>query len=243
MQSCRKCPDAVAEIRGGMEAPQLTGCVQLYQEKGCVLIVARVSGLPGESKTGFFGFHIHQGESCSGTDFSKTGSHYNPTGQAHPKHAGDLPPLLSCRGNAYLSVKTDRFTCSGTDFSKTGSHYNPTGQAHPKHAGDLPPLLSCRGNAYLSVKTDRFTANEIIGRTVGSHYNPTGQAHPKHAGDLPPLLSCRGNAYLSVKTDRFTANEIIGRTVVIHSDPDDFNTQPAGNAGKKIACGVIRKRR
>ena len=149
MQYCRKCPDAVAQIRGGIEASQLSGCVQFYQENGCVLIVARISGLPRESATGFFGFHIHQGESCSGTDFSKT----------------------------------------------------------------------------------------------GSHYNPTGQAHPKDAGDLPPLLSCRGNAYLSVKTDRFTANEIIGRTVVIHSDPDDFNTQPAGNAGKKIACGVIRKRR
>lgn len=63
-----------------------------------------------------------------------------------------------------------------------------------------------------------------------------------HAGDLPPLLSCQGNAYLSVKTDRFSVNEIIGRTVVIHSNPDDFHTQPAGNAGKKIACGVIQRR-
>ena len=52
MQYCRKCPDAVAEIRGGMEALQLTGCVEFYQENGCVLIVARISGLP-ESKTGF----------------------------------------------------------------------------------------------------------------------------------------------------------------------------------------------
>ena len=149
MQYCRKCPDAVAEICGGVEAPQLTGCVQFYQENGCVLIVARVSGLPRVSETGFFGFHIHQGESCSGADFSET----------------------------------------------------------------------------------------------GSHYNPTGQAHPKHAGDLPPLLACQGNAYLSVKTDRFSVNEIIGRTVVIHSNPDDFHSQPAGNAGTKIACGVIRKGR
>jgi len=76
MQYCRKCPDAVAELRGGVEVPQLFGCVQFYQENGCVLIVARVSGLPRESETGFFGFHIHQGESCSGSDFSETGSHY-----------------------------------------------------------------------------------------------------------------------------------------------------------------------
>ena len=78
---------------------------------------------------------------------------------------------------------------------------------------------------------------------TGSHYGPIGQIHPKHAGDLPPLLACQGNAYLSVKTDRFSVNEIVGRTVVIHSDPDDFHSQPAGNAGKKIACGVIRKMR
>ena len=147
MQYCRNRPDAVARIHGGMEVPQLTGWVQFYQKNGCVLIVAKISGLPRESETGFFGFHIHQGESCSGMDFSGTGSHYNPTG-------------------------------------------------HP---------------------------------------------HPKHAGDLPPLLACRGNAYLSFKTDRFLIKDIIGRTVVIHSDPDDFYSQPAGNAGRKIACGVNRK--
>ena len=85
MQYCRKCPDAVAEIRGGVEAPQLTGCV---------LIMARVSGLPRGSETGFFGFHIHQVGNCSGADFSETGSHYNPTYQPHPKHAGDLGILV-----------------------------------------------------------------------------------------------------------------------------------------------------
>ena len=74
MQYCRKCPDAVAEIRGGVEVPQLSGCVQFYQENGCVLIVARLSGLPRECETGFFGFHIHEGESCSGADFSETGA-------------------------------------------------------------------------------------------------------------------------------------------------------------------------
>jgi len=147
MQHCRKCPDAVAKIRGGAEVPKLSGCIRFYQQKGCVLIVAEIFGLSRENETGFFGFHIHQGESCSGTDFSET----------------------------------------------------------------------------------------------GSHYNPVDQVHPKHAGDLPPLMCCRGNAYLAVKTDRFTVHDIIGKTVVIHSNPDDFHTQPAGNAGKKIACGVICK--
>lgn len=76
---------------------------------------------------------------------------------------------------------------------------------------------------------------------TGGHYNPEGLEHPRHAGDLPPLLSCRGSAYLTVLTDRFRVREAIGKTVVIHSQPDDFKTQPSGNAGSKIACGVIRK--
>lgn len=76
---------------------------------------------------------------------------------------------------------------------------------------------------------------------TGGHFNPGGEAHPRHAGDLPPLLSENGTALLVVATTRFTPKEVIGRTVVIHERPDDFHTQPSGNAGRKIACGVIRK--
>ena len=75
---------------------------------------------------------------------------------------------------------------------------------------------------------------------TGGHYNPCGTPHPEHAGDLPPLFECHGQAFLAVLTERFTVPDVIGRTVVIHSGPDDFTTQPAGNAGAKIACGVIR---
>lgn len=76
----------------------------------------------------------------------------------------------------------------------------------------------------------------------GSHYNPTGAPHPSHAGDLPPLMLCGNMAHLTVLTDRFKVADIIGRTVIVHSDPDDFHTQPSGNAGTKIACGVIKRR-
>lgn len=74
---------------------------------------------------------------------------------------------------------------------------------------------------------------------TGGHYNPRGALHPNHAGDLPPLLACNGKAFLSVETGRFFVRDVIGKTVVIHSDPDDFHSQPAGNSGSKIACGVI----
>lgn len=76
---------------------------------------------------------------------------------------------------------------------------------------------------------------------TGSHYNPTEAPHPSHAGDLPPLMLCHGGAYLAVQTDRFSVQDILGRTVVIHSGSDDFKSQPAGDSGTKIACGVIRR--
>lgn len=75
---------------------------------------------------------------------------------------------------------------------------------------------------------------------TGAHFDPKGRAHPMHAGDLPPLLGCRGRACFSVLTDRFSVKDIIGRSVVIHSHPDDFMTQPSGDSGMKIGCGVIK---
>ncbi len=74
-----------------------------------------------------------------------------------------------------------------------------------------------------------------------THYNPHGCPHPYHAGDMPPLFSANGKALLAFLSDRFTINEIIGKAVVVHSSPDDFTTQPSGNSGSKIACGIIKR--
>lgn len=101
-------PDAVACIRGGSDAPALRGTVRFYAVPGGTLVTADIRGLP-ENDTGFFAFHIHQGDNCGGLDFSEAGGHFDPVGQAHPLHAGDLPPLLSAGGCAFLAVKTARF--------------------------------------------------------------------------------------------------------------------------------------
>ena len=76
-----------------------------------------------------------------------------------------------------------------------------------------------------------------------SHYNPADCLHPYHAGDMPPIFSCSGYAFSMFLTDRFSVKDIIGKTIIIHSGPDDFTTQPAGNSGDKIACGVIQSNR
>ena len=74
-----------------------------------------------------------------------------------------------------------------------------------------------------------------------SHYDPNGREHPYHAGDLPPLFGNNGYALSLFLTNRFSISEVIGRTIIIHDHPDDFTTQPSGNSGTKIACGVIRR--
>lgn len=74
-----------------------------------------------------------------------------------------------------------------------------------------------------------------------THYNPSGCRHPYHAGDMPPIFGANGIAFSAFLTDRFRVDEIVGRTVILHDAPDDFTTQPSGNAGAMIACGVVRR--
>ena len=135
-------PGAIAHIRG---EGGISGAVKFYQMRDGVVLTADIAGLPQTPPSGFFAMHIHEGPDCGGTDYANTGGHFNPSGAAHPAHAGDLPPLLSGGGQAHMAVWTNRFRLA----------------------------------------------------------------------------------------------DVIGKTVVIHENPDDFHTQPAGNSGRKLACGVI----
>lgn len=149
----RRRPQAVAQVQGSADYPAIRGRVRFYQTRRGVLVAAEVMGLPVPAQTcrsPIFGFHIHEGDQC-------TGNAQDP-------------------------------------FANAKMHFNP---------GDCP--------------------------------------HPYHAGDLPPLFGNHGFAWMAVMTDRFTLDEVIGRTVIIHSSVDDFTTQPSGNSGTKMACGVIRR--
>ncbi len=90
------------------------------------------------------------------------------------------------------------------------------------------------------------------GSSAGGHFNPTGKPHgdpaaaDHHAGDMPMLQAdAGGNATLSAELGVIAvgsgATDIVGKSVVIHKDADDFKTQPAGNSGPRVACGVITK--
>ncbi len=76
---------------------------------------------------------------------------------------------------------------------------------------------------------------------AGAHYDLGGCPHPYHQGDLPPLFVNNGIAWGAVVASRFCIREIIGKTVIVHQMPDDFMTQPSGNSGARIGCGVIQR--
>ena len=145
-------PTATAVMEGSPAFPEIRGTVKLFDTDRGTVLFAEINGLPDPRNAcaaPVFGFHIHDGDAC------------------------------------------------------TGDAEDPFGNA-------------------------------------GAHFNPHGCPHPYHAGDLPPLFGCDGIAVCAFLTDRFTVADVIGKAVVIHSSPDDFTTQPSGNAGKKIACGIIR---
>ncbi len=142
---------AHADIKGSKQYPTIKGQVSFKETKIGVLLTAKIYGLPTSKKCNgrFFGFHIHEGASCTGN------------------------------------------------------------------------------------KEDEFS-------NVGMHYNPTNCPHPLHIGDLPPLLENNGYSYMSVLINKFKIKDILGKTIIIHDKPDDFVSQPSGNSGTKIACGVIK---
>jgi len=90
------------------------------------------------------------------------------------------------------------------------------------------------------------------GMSAKGHFNPQGKPHAhagtpeRHAGDLPSLKSdTNGSATLNIELDIITVspgpNSVVGRGLIVHAQPDDFKTQPTGNAGARSACAVIQR--
>lgn len=77
-------------------------------------------------------------------------------------------------------------------------------------------------------------------QAAGSHWNPTDQPHGNHAGDFPVLFSNDGVSKMTFFTNKFNVDDVIGKSIIIHENPDDYRSQPAGNSGKRLACGVIK---
>jgi superoxide dismutase, Cu-Zn family len=88
------------------------------------------------------------------------------------------------------------------------------------------------------------------GSSAGAHFNPTNQPHAgpdaaaRHEGDMGNVeADGSGNAKLDYVDHQISLSNdpksVIGRSVVVHTKPDDLKTQPTGDSGARIACGVI----
>jgi Cu-Zn family superoxide dismutase len=85
--------------------------------------------------------------------------------------------------------------------------------------------------------------------SAGGHFNPATKPHghygkaERHGGDMPNLRAdAAGSTRVMWDSDQLSlsgASSVIGRAVVVHRDPDDYQSQPAGNSGPRIACGVV----
>lgn len=102
---------------------------------------------------------------------------------------------------------------------------------------------------------DKGDCSSPDGKSAGDHWNPTHMEHGKwgapgehhHLGDIGNMsVGPDGKGTITLETSKWTAgtgatNDVVGHAIVVHGGLDDFKSQPAGNAGPRIGCGVINK--
>jgi Cu-Zn family superoxide dismutase len=148
----------------------------------------------------------------------------------------DVPP----RASAGLGATAGNKTVGEVTFEQVGGKVRVTAQViglkpNQEHGFHIHEVGDCSSGDGMSAK---------------GHFNPYGKPHgpqgsEHHAGDMPNLDSdAKGKAKLTADLDIVTLTSgpasIVGRAVIVHADPDDYKTQPAGNSGARLACGVIK---
>ena len=108
-----------------------------------------------------------------------------------------------------------------------------------------------RGGTHAIHVHERGDCSAADGSSAGGHFNPGAAAHGRagsgvhHLGDMDNLVAnAAGVAPVNLRLAGVTlgsgaANDILGRALVIHAGPDDYSSQPAGNSGARVGCGVI----
>lgn len=154
------------------------------------------------------------------------------------------PPTVSTAQEASVALAS----ASGSRVSGTLTLVPLPGGVHVRgQVGGLP--ANGRFGFHVHEKGD---CSAVDATSAGGHFNPAGTPHGRagtgahHGGDMDNLVSnADGVATVDAHLHGVTlggraGNDIAGRAVIVHADPDDYQSQPTGNAGARVACGVIR---
>jgi len=154
------------------------------------------------------------------------------------------------------SMDSDALTAHA-DISATKSDTSGSGSAEfiKKDDGTVELSLNVNfpsmANKSVAVHLHEHGDCGDAGKGAHGHWNPTNEAHGKwgsaafHSGDIGNVeLDAQGSGSITLSSDRWTIGgdektNILGRAVIVHSGVDDYTSQPAGNAGSRIGCGVI----
>ncbi|MDP2032820.1 MAG: superoxide dismutase family protein [Polaromonas sp.] len=146
------------------------------------------------------------------------------------------------RAGAQLQPTTGNSTSGNASFVQAGGKVLVSGEVR-----GLKP--NAEHGFHVHEKGDCSSGD---GMSTGGHFNPTGAPHGSHAtgmhhtGDLPSLKADAGGvARFSFESSSISVGsgitDIVGKGLIVHRDPDDYRTQPTGNAGPRLACAVISR--
>lgn len=149
------------------------------------------------------------------------------------------PPAAGPQAVAMLKPTQGSSVQGEVRFAQVGERVRVTGEIR-----GLPP--GTEHGFHVHEKGDCSSPDAM---SAGGHYNPLGKGHgshgsgASHAGDLPSLRAdAKGVARVDFESSQISvrgAADVVGRGLIVHRDPDDFKTQPTGNAGPRLACAVI----
>ncbi len=136
-----------------------------------------------------------------------------------------------------------------TDFNGTIT-FTPDGNGGVKVVADLQGVDTDGPHGFHVHQTGECTHGEGDKHftSAGGHFNPANTDHacpptePRHAGDLGNIEVTSGSAHLETTTSLLSlsgANSVVGKAIILHAKADDCKTQPTGDAGDRLACGVV----
>lgn len=166
------------------------------------------------------------------------------TDTAQHMHTDTATVAMVEKAEAILTATYPDTTLTGTARFETGSD--------GKVKLNLDITVAAKAGKNVAVHIHEHGNCGDSGKEAHGHWNPTNAQHGKwgsgsfHSGDIGNVkLDSKGKGTLTLETDLWTLGgkpdkNILGKAIIVHGGVDDFTTQPTGNAGSRIGCGVVK---